>query len=330
MCMPRKRRVDYPGALHHITNRGIARRPIFERVEDIRYFESRLARSVRRGEIKLRCFSLMTTHFHLYAESVQGRMGRAMQRIQGEYSRYFNRGRRRDGSLYRGRYFSAVVTSQAYADNLVRYIDGNAVNAGLVADPAWHPACSAYWYAREEGPPWLDRTCLEARAVEWCGAERFTPDAYVQAFKPRYSESLEEWIMQRLAAGEQAPDPLDDLIDSAPPRVLAWMRRKAKLADGSPAAVGCPLVPWEDLDAALRRHWDSLGPLDGAGDLRGFALAGLLRDVAGLPLRRIASIVGRSASTVANRIERHRALLARPDYGPVVASITAEALGGFR
>ena len=79
---------------------------------------------------------------HRYA--IEGRIGEAMQRIQGEYSRHFNRGRRRDGSLYRGRYFSSVVTSQAYADTLVRYIDGNAVQAGLVADPAWHHACSAH------------------------------------------------------------------------------------------------------------------------------------------------------------------------------------------
>jgi REP element-mobilizing transposase RayT len=328
--MPRKQRIDYPGAVHHITNRGIAKRPIFERLEDIRYFESRLAHSARRGEIRARSFSLMTTHFHLYVESVEGRIGRAMQRIQGEYSRYFNRRRRRDGSLYRGRYFSAVVTSQAYADNLVRYIDGNAVQAGLVADPAWHHACSAHWYAKKEGPRWLDREALEARAAELCGAKAFTTDLYAKAFRPRYSDSFQRWILQRLAAGEGAPDPLDDLIDAAHPKVLAWMRRKARLADGTPSAVACPLVPSEDLEAACAKHAESLAALDGAGDVRGFALAGLLRDVAGLTLGRIANIVGRTAPAVSYRVDRHRALLARPDYGRIVATITSEALNAFR
>ena len=328
--MPRKHRVDYPGALHHITNRGIAKRPIFERVEDVRFFESRLAYAVRRGEIRPRSFSLLTTHFHLFAMSVDGHLARAMQRIQGEYSRYFNRRRRRDGSLYRGRYFSSLVKSQAYADNLVRYIDGNAVLAGLVADPAWHRACSAYWYAKQEGPPWLDRERLEARAVERCGAARFTPEVYARAFKPRYSESFGAWILQRLAGGEGAPDPLDGLIAAAPPKVLAWMRRKARLADGTPAAVGCPLVPAEDLEAAFRRHAEALADLDGAGDVRDFALAGLLRDVAGLTLGRIARSVGRSPPAVSYRIDRHRALLARADYGRIVSAVTAEALSAFR
>ncbi len=328
--MPRKQRVDYPGALHHITNRGIAKRPIFERLEDVRYFESRIARSVRRGEIEVRSFSLLTTHFHLLVVSLQGCIARAMQRIQGEYSRYFNRQRRRDGTLYRGRYFSGLVTSQAYADNVVRYIDGNAVHAGLVADPSWHTACSAYWYARGAGPLWLDRSALEGRALELSGASTYAPHVYAAAFKPRYSESLEAWILQRLNAGEGAPDPLDDLIDAAPPRILAWMRRKAKLADGGSVGVGLPLVPREDLEAAFRCHAERLLALDDAGKVQEHAFAGLLRDVAGLTHGRIAQMTGKSQPTVAYRISRHRELLARREYGEIIAAITRGALDRIR
>lgn len=329
--MPRKPRIDQPGTLHHVTNRGIAKRSVFERVQDVRYFESRLARAVRRGEILLRAFVLLTTHFHLFLESVQGDIGRAIGRIQGEYSRYFNRLRKRDGSLYRGRFHSGVVTSQSHADNLVRYIDGNAVQAGLVADPAWHAASSAYWYARPEAPRWLDRSALRARATELCGVPTCTAEVYVRAFRPRYSESFEQWIMDRLRRGERAPDPLDDLIVAAPPKVLEWMQRKARLADGSDASVGRPLVPWEDLMTAFRDREGRFVPFNGPNGAGGgaVALAGLLRDVAGLTLRQIGEMVGRTPAGVQHRVARHRVLLREPAYGALAAEIAAAALRGL-
>ncbi len=331
--MPRRLRQDAPGDLHHITNRGIAKRTIFERAGDVRYFLSRVGRAVRRGEIKILCYNCMTTHFHMFAQSPRGEISIAMRRIQGEYSRHFNRSRRRDGSLYRCRYFSRVVDTQAYQDNLVRYIDANAVEAGLVARPEWHVSASAYWYARGDGPPWLSRELLEARAAERCGASAFRPDLYRRAFAPVLSPGLEEWILARLARGEGPPDPLDDLITAAPPKVLSWMRRKAKLADGTD--VGVPLVPWQGIEASLApvaadlrvlaREDGRLCPLDSV------ARAGLLREIGCLSYARIAGIVGCSETAVKHRVRRHRDLLAGDaEYGHIVAEVAHRALGTIR
>jgi len=331
--MTRRPRQDSPGTLHHITNRGIARRTIFERVEDVRYFLSRIGRAVHRGEIKVYAYNCMTTHFHMYTQSPRGELSIAMRRIQGEYSRYFNRGRRRDGPLYRTRYFSRVVDTLAYQDNLVRYIDANAVEAGLVARPEWHVSASAYWYARGDGPPWLSRERLEARAAERCGAAAFRPDLYTRAYAPVLSPGHEEWILARLAAGEGPPDPLDDLIAAAPPRVLSWMQRKAALADGT--EIGLPLVPWQAVEesvalatAALRalrlpdsRHC-TLDPI---------ARAGLLRDLGCLSYPRIAGITGGSETAAKHRVQRHRTLLAtNPEYGRIVAEVACRALATIR
>ena len=63
----------------------------------MRYFLSRVARAVRRGEIEVHSFCIMATHFHLLVRSPTGRLSEAMRRIQNEYVRYFNRKRRRDG-----------------------------------------------------------------------------------------------------------------------------------------------------------------------------------------------------------------------------------------
>lgn len=331
--MARRARHDEPGTLHHVTNRGIAKRTIFERVEDIRYFLSRIAYAVRRGEIRVHVFSCVTTHFHMLVESLRGELATAMRRIQGEYSRYFNRRRRRDGTLYRRRYHSKIVRSLAYRDNVIRYIDANAVKAGLVARAEWHVSSSAYWYARRKGPRWLTRAMVEARAAERCGAAEYRPELYPRAFPPKLSPSHEEWILARLASGEGPPDPLDDLISAAAPKVLGWMRRKAALADGTD--VGMPLVPWRAIDEAVRRRAAPLRAIRGS-DPRGCASdtaarAGLLRDVGGLSYPRIADITGCSETAAKNRVRRHRAMLqSSPEYGDAVAQIVHLAFAAIR
>ncbi len=95
-------------------NRGIARRTLFETGRDCRYFLFRVARSVRRCELEVHALCLMTTHYHMHVRSPRAALASAMQRIQNEYVRWFNRSRRRDGTLYRGRFCSRPVRTIAY------------------------------------------------------------------------------------------------------------------------------------------------------------------------------------------------------------------------
>ena len=76
-------------------NRGVARRTMFEVEPDFRYFTSLLARAARRGEIEVHAFCLMATHYHLMVRSPVGRLSESLRRIQNQYSRWFNRIRRR-------------------------------------------------------------------------------------------------------------------------------------------------------------------------------------------------------------------------------------------
>jgi len=133
--MTRRPREDEPGSWHHVTNRALARRSFFETRADIRMFLSGIARAVRRGQIEVHAWCVLTTHFHLLVRSPKGELSAAMQRIQNQYVRYFNRRRQRDGSLVRGRFFSRHVDSFTYRRTLVRYIDANPVAAGLCRDP---------------------------------------------------------------------------------------------------------------------------------------------------------------------------------------------------
>jgi len=226
--MARRLRRDFEGAWHHITNRGIANRTMFERLEDIRFFLSRIAWMVHQGILEVHAFSILTTHFHMLVRSPEGELSRAMCRIQSEYSARFNRKRTRDGPLVRGRFFSSSVESDAYRDNVIRYIDANALEAGLVVLPQWHRCSSAYWYGNDRrSPRWLERSWVEGRVRDRCDCESFDPAAYLKYYQPKLCPGHEDWIRRRILAGEGAPDPLDDLIGAAPPNVLAWLQRKA-------------------------------------------------------------------------------------------------------
>lgn len=74
--MPRPLRTDTPGSLHHITNRGVAHRTVFESRREVRFFLSRIAKVVRRGWIELHAYCILPNHFHVLVRSVvRGREG---------------------------------------------------------------------------------------------------------------------------------------------------------------------------------------------------------------------------------------------------------------
>ena len=118
--MARRPRLDEPGTWHHVMNRGITRRTAFENRDDCRAFLAGIARAVRRREIEVHSFCVTTTHFHLLVRSPSGQLSQAMRRIQNRYVRRFNRSRRRDGPLFRGRFRSRPVDSLTYRRDVGR------------------------------------------------------------------------------------------------------------------------------------------------------------------------------------------------------------------
>ena len=72
--MGQRRRHDGPGVWHHVANRGIARRSVFEVSADVRFFLSRLARAYRKGLLEIHGYCMMITHFHLLVRSPVGQL----------------------------------------------------------------------------------------------------------------------------------------------------------------------------------------------------------------------------------------------------------------
>ena len=125
--MARPLRITYAGAVHHITIRGNDRRSIFLATGDYRYFQDKLAESIRLYDIRLYLFAQMTNHVHMVLETPQDNLSRFMHRLQTAYTVYFNRKHRRNGHLLQGRFGSTLVDEDEYILKLSRYVHLNPV-----------------------------------------------------------------------------------------------------------------------------------------------------------------------------------------------------------
>jgi len=311
-------------------NRGIARRTVFEDRRDTRYFLSHVARVVRAGWIEVHAYCILTTHFHLLVRSSDEGLSRAMGRVLNNYVRWFNRGRKRDGPLFRSRFRSRPVDSLEYRQCLVRYIDANAVEARLVPTPALYPHGSAQWYARPRGPIWLERSWIEEAVRGGRGSVIYDPRQYAGTFGEPVTTALARVIERRIESGVRSADPLDDLLGATPERVLVWMRRKAALADGT--SIDLPVCDSADVlgmiaaERALRPKWRvglSRKPCD-AWQLLELAL---VRDLCGSSWPEIAVLVGGSDQAALRGYRLHgRALEEDGEYSAEASRLGAQAI----
>lgn len=123
--MARPLRIQYPGAVYHVTCRGNERRGIYKDDKDRKAFLEILAQSKKIYIIRLYSYMLMNNHFHLLIETPLGNLGEFMRHFNITYTSYFNRRHSRVGHLYQGRYKSIVVDRDEYLSVLSRYIHLN-------------------------------------------------------------------------------------------------------------------------------------------------------------------------------------------------------------
>ena len=125
--MARPLRIQYPGAVYHVTCRGNERRDIFRDDEDRKTFLRFLFQSLNIYSVKLYAYVLMSNHFHLLVETQVANLAEFMRHFNITYTGYFNRRHRRVGHLYQGRYKSILVEKGAYLSTLSRYIHLNPI-----------------------------------------------------------------------------------------------------------------------------------------------------------------------------------------------------------
>lgn len=132
--MPRKARIDAPGALHHIIIRGIERKAIFKDRQDRDNFVERLATIITESSTGCYAWVLMTNHVHLLLKTGLAPIATVMRRLLTGHAVQFNRRHRRHGHLFQNRYKSILCEEEPYLLELVRYLHLNPLRAGVVKD----------------------------------------------------------------------------------------------------------------------------------------------------------------------------------------------------
>ena len=130
--MPRKARIDAPGALHHIIVRGIERRRIFSDDQDRDNFIERLGDILTETETFCFAWALIPNHAHILLRSGQTPLATVMRRLLTGYAVSYNRRHRRHGHLFQNRYKSILCQEDTYLLELVRYIHLNPLRAKIV------------------------------------------------------------------------------------------------------------------------------------------------------------------------------------------------------
>ena len=111
--MARKLRVQYPGAMYHLMNRGDRREPIFEDDSDRVQFLETLRQACEKTCWQTHAHCLMNNHFHLVIETPQLNLVAGMKWFLGTYTSRYNRRHKGFGHLFSGRYKALPVDGSA-------------------------------------------------------------------------------------------------------------------------------------------------------------------------------------------------------------------------
>ncbi|HJT21285.1 MAG TPA: transposase [Nitrospira sp.] len=191
--MARPLRIEYAGAVYHVTSRGNARQAIVLDDRDRTAFLTLLAHVIERFGWLCHAYCLMDNHYHLLIETPKANLSQGMRQLNGRYTQAFNRRHRRAGHLFQGRFTAILVEKEAHLLELCRYVVLNPVRANMVAHPRdW--AWSSYrgTAGHLTGPVWL--------STDWLLGQ----------FGKRQREAQQRY-RQFVAEGRDGPRPWDHL-----------------------------------------------------------------------------------------------------------------------
>ncbi|WP_303905228.1 REP-associated tyrosine transposase [Thiohalomonas denitrificans] len=191
--MARPLRIEFAGALYHVTSRGDGQEDIYRDDEDRRLFLGILGEVCERFSWVVHAYCLMDNHYHLLVETPNGNLSKGMRQLNGVYTQRFNRKHGRVGHVFQGRYKAVLVQKEAYLLELARYIVLNPVRARIVRSA--------------KGWPWSSyrATAGQSRAASWLHT-----DWLLGSFARQRVRAMERY-REFVAQGRNQPSPWEQL-----------------------------------------------------------------------------------------------------------------------
>lgn len=128
--MARRMRIEDAG-FHHIINRGVDKKTIFDTVADKEKFLEIVCEVSARYDFTIHGYVLMSNHYHLLLENQRENLSHGMRQINSNYAKYYNKKYKRTGHLWQGRFKSRYVFDENYLFVLFKYLEFNPIAAKI-------------------------------------------------------------------------------------------------------------------------------------------------------------------------------------------------------
>ena len=196
--MARPLRIEYAGALYHVTSRGDRREDIYLDDEDRQAWLEVISQVCERFNWRCHAWCLMDNHYHLVIETVEGNLSKGMRQLNGVYTQKCNRRYQLSGHLFQGRYKAILIDRESYLLEVCRYVVLNPVRAGMVKQAEeWRWSSYSAMIGRSPTPVWLEvdwllasfgqrRPAAVKRYIEFIRAGAGLPSLWQGLLHPHY------------------------------------------------------------------------------------------------------------------------------------------------
>ena len=208
--MARPLRIEFPGAVYHVTTRSDRREPIFVDDEDRHALLEVVAQALSRFDAQVLSYCLMGDHYQFVLHTRQGNLSLLMRHINGVYTQTFNRRHNKVGQLFQGRFKAILVDRDAYLLEVCRDVDLNPVHARTVRKPgAWAWSSYRAHVGLAPAPAWLDTEGLHGyllgRPARSAADRRRAADRYARLVASAPDARLwDSALRQQIYLGDEA------------------------------------------------------------------------------------------------------------------------------
>ena len=223
--MARPLRVEFPGAVYHVTSRGKARHDIVADDQDRTTWLTLLAHVVDRFGWRCYAYCVMDNHYHLLLETPQPNLSQGMRQLNGRYTQTYHRRHHRGGPLFQGRFTAILVEKDLHLLELCRYVVLNPVRARMVTHPRlWKWSSYRATAGVISAPPWLTTDWVLGQ----CGSRQREAQARYRQFVAEGREGPHPWdqLQGQIYLGSE-----DFIAQHQPDRVIRKIPRRQTQAN---------------------------------------------------------------------------------------------------
>lgn len=228
--MSRQLRIQFPGAIYHVTSRGDRRQAIVIDDLDRDTFFQRIGKSVEKYSWQMFAAVLMTNHFHLFFRTPQANLSSGMQFLSGGYASWWNARHGYTGHVFQGRFRGHIVEDETYFWTVSRYAHLNPTPVLVERPEQWKWSSYVGYLDPSRRLPWIDYdTLLNAWQGTFGGESpaecyrRYVEAGLTQSIASPFEQAIDGWILGSASFADRMREVL--VPNDRRPSARKWRRK---------------------------------------------------------------------------------------------------------